>query len=67
MVSATHIYITCAKRTVLFTLHFSVYTKNKRSTLWSAVYQALCLELCVLWSTWEWDNIADVCHTCNEE
>ena len=25
------------------------------------------LELCVLWCTWEWDYIADVCHTCNEE
>ena len=26
-----------------------------------------CLELCVLWCTWEWNHITDVTHTCYEE
>ena len=35
--------------------------------MWIAAFCVLCLELCVLRSTCEWDYVTDVLHTSNEE
>ena len=40
---------------------------SKRFFIYFKLSSLTTLELSVLWSTWEWDYVTDVLHTCYEE